>query len=125
MIVVSVMFLERRYGARSISSLLQFAAVVVECAEPAVIRISEGLVVSRRRHPEVIIAANKEAARESLRILLGESWSFSSRAERHLLPHVGMFVTLKRMSAILAAAIDEGRSKALRNSALSSTTRTV
>lgn len=69
----------------------------------------ERLIATRRRHPEVVIAANKEAIRESLGTLPGESWSHRLHAERHLLPHAGSFTTLKRMATILAAALDEGR----------------
>ena len=71
----------------------------------------ERLIATRRAHPEVIVASNEQAIREQMRSLPGEAWSVSRHAEREVLPYCGSFVTLKRMVAILAAALDEGRTR--------------
>jgi hypothetical protein len=71
----------------------------------------ERLIATRRNHPEVIIAANEVSIKQTLGTLPGETWSVSRHAAAHLLPHAGTFLTLKRMATILAAALDEGRTR--------------
>lgn len=71
------------------------------------------LIATRRSHPEVIIAANDQAVKEALGTLPGETWSVGRHAERFVLPHAGNFLTLKRLGAILAYALDEGRTRGL------------
>ena len=43
--------------------------------------------------------------------LPGDSWCVRLHAERHLLPAAGSFTTLKRMSMMIACALDEGRTR--------------
>ena len=71
----------------------------------------ERLIATRRSHPEVIVAANEAAVRESLNALPGDAWSMKAHAEKYVIPQAGTFTTLKRMAAILAAALDEGRAR--------------
>ena len=71
------------------------------------------LIATRRSHPEVIDAANDQAIKEALGTLPGETWSVGRHAERFVVPHAGNFLTLKRIAAILAAALDEGRTRGL------------
>lgn len=69
----------------------------------------ERVLATRRQHPEVVIAANDRAIQDSLHVLPGESWSVSRHARQDVIPQCGGFSTLRRVVAVLAAALDEGR----------------
>ena len=71
----------------------------------------ERLLATRRRHPDVTIAANERGVREGLGVLSNEPWSVLRHARSEVLPHAGSFLTLKRIIVVLAAAIDEGRTR--------------
>eukprot|EP00971_Amphidinium_carterae_P296090 5881307-Amphidinium_carterae.1 len=71
----------------------------------------ERLISTRRLHPAVVIAASEKAAKESLQVMPGESWSVTRHANTALMPHCGNFVTLKRCIAMVSAALDEGRTR--------------
>ena len=64
---------------------------------------------TRRERPEVVFQAGVDAVTEQLGVLEGEAWSFRRHADTELIPQCGNFATLKRMLAVIAAALDEGR----------------
>ena len=69
----------------------------------------ERIKLTRRSRPDVVIQASEMAARENSRVQPGEQWSWSLHAVREDMPAAGNFLTLKRMLAVIAAALDEGR----------------
>ena len=68
---------------------------------------------TRRERPELVMEAAESIAREQLGVLGTESWNWRRHTEQELLPLCGNFTTLKRMLAILSAALDEGRTYGL------------
>eukprot|EP00973_Karenia_brevis_P085308 11839085-Karenia_brevis.AAC.1 len=71
----------------------------------------ERVIATRRESPDVIIAANERAIKQVLGVLAGESWSVTRHTRQELMPQCGNFTTLKRILAVLSAALDEGRSR--------------
>ena len=71
----------------------------------------ERLQATRRAHPDVGIAANERRIKETLGVLDGELWSAARYVREVVIPRAGAFTTLKRMAAVLAAIIDEGRTR--------------
>ncbi len=69
----------------------------------------ERLVAARRQSPEVTITANERAMQEQMGVYPGEPWTASRHARQELMPQCGNLTTLKRIRAVLAAALDEGR----------------
>ena len=57
--------------------------------------------------------AAESIAKEQLGVLGSEAWNWRRHTEQELIPLCGNFSTLKRMLAILSAALDEGRTYGL------------
>ena len=68
---------------------------------------------TRRERPELVVEAAENIAKEQMGVLEGEAWNWRRHAEQELQPCTGNFTTLKRMIAMVAAALDEGRSYGL------------
>ena len=64
---------------------------------------------TRRERPDLVLEAAENIAREQMGVLPGEPWNWRRHAEQELLPLCGNFTTLKRMIALVAACLDEGR----------------
>ena len=69
----------------------------------------ERIKATRRQRPELVVAAGESMVREHLGVLGDEAWSWKRHAETELMPAAGSFATLKRMIAMVAMALDEGR----------------
>jgi len=69
----------------------------------------ERIQATRRQRPDLVIAAGEKMVKEQLGVLGDEAWSWRRHAETELLPACGGFTTLKRMVAMTAMALDEGR----------------
>jgi len=68
---------------------------------------------TRRTNPEATIQAHERIVQQRLQVLPGESWSWTRYYQVEVEPHAGNFLTLKRMGALIAAALDEGRTRSL------------
>ena len=68
---------------------------------------------TREEHPEIILAAHENAVKKDLGVLPGEAWSWTRHCYETVLPHCSHFRSLKRICALLAAALDKGRSGSL------------
>ena len=68
---------------------------------------------TRRERPELVMEAAESIVRDQLGVLGTESWNWRRHTEQELLPLCGNFTTLKRMLAVLGAALDEGRTYGL------------
>ena len=72
------------------------------------------------------MAAHENAVKKDLWVLSGEMWAWTRHANDEALPHWGHFRSLKRFTAMIASARDEGRSGCLeREQALLCQTYTV
>ena len=68
---------------------------------------------TREEHPEILLAAHEKAVKKDLGVLPGEAWSWIRHCYEAVLPHCSRFRSLKRICALLAAALDEGRTGSL------------
>ena len=71
------------------------------------------LLRTRRSHPEAYVAAYEQVVTEKMHILPGHAWSYHQFYMTEVEPFCGHFVTLKRLGALVAGAMDEGRSGSL------------
>ena len=68
---------------------------------------------TREEHLEIILAAHEDAVKRDPGVLPGEAWSWTRHACDEVLPRCGHFRSLKQFTAMVAAALDEGRSGCL------------
>ena len=68
------------------------------------------VIRTRRDQPQTLIQAHEFLVKNKMGVLPGESWNWMKFFKEEILKQCGNFVTLKRIGAILAAALDEGRS---------------
>ena len=68
---------------------------------------------TRRDRPDLVVEAAESIVRGQLGVLPGEAWNYRRHAEQELIPLCGNFSTLKRMVALIAACLDEGRAYGL------------
>jgi len=71
------------------------------------------LLRSRRAQPDAYVAAYEQVVTEKMHILPGHAWSYHQFYMTEVEPFCGHFVTLKRLGALVAGAMDEGRSGSL------------
>ena len=71
----------------------------------------ERLQTTRRAQLDIAAAASERRVKEALGVLDGESWSVARYRWEVAQPQAGSFTTLPRMCALLAALLDEDRTR--------------
>jgi len=71
------------------------------------------LLRTRRTYPDAYVAAYEQVVTEKMKVLPGHAWSWHQFYQREIEPSCGHFLTLKRLGALVAGALGEGRSGSL------------